>query len=76
MCYKCVEALNETFPDVPDDEVGSFLMSVTAFPCCDADTVAAQLRELRSQTSDYKQCYVIVEREMDVVIMNYEDELQ
>jgi len=65
VCIKCVEALAETFPDVPENEAGDFLMSCTAFPCCDPETLLAQLKALRAQTSDYKACYRIVEDEME-----------
>ena len=64
MCAKCVEAVEETFPEVPDDEVGGFLMNVTAFPCAEPEYILKQLRDLRAQTPDYKQCYAIVEAEM------------
>jgi hypothetical protein len=74
MCIKCVEAVTETFPEVPDAEVGNFLMSCTAFPCGDAETVLRQLRELRAKTSNYKACYGIVEDEMEKAMKRYKEE--
>jgi hypothetical protein len=71
VCAKCVEALAETFPEVPDDEAGSFLMSCTAFPCGDGETVLRQLRELLTKTSDYRACYRIVEDEMEAQMARY-----
>jgi len=45
MCEKCAEAVKLYFPDCPDEEYGNFLMSSTAFPACDGDRVAEQLKE-------------------------------
>jgi hypothetical protein len=73
MCKACVQALQDTFPEVPDEEMGDFLMNVTAFPCCDHETVAKQLKELRAKTSNYKACYGIVDREMDEIYQARED---
>lgn len=75
MCVKCAEAVTETFPEVPDAEVGDFLMSCTAFPCCDAETVLRQLQELRAKTSNYKACYGIVEEEMNQAMAQYKASL-
>lgn len=32
MCAECVKAVSDTFPEVPDNEIGDFLMNCTAFP--------------------------------------------
>ncbi len=64
MCTECVKSVNEIFPDVPKEEVGSFLMNCTAFPFGDSATVKKQLEDLKTKTSSYKECYVIVEEEM------------
>lgn len=50
MCQKCVDALNKYYPDVPDDQVGTFLMCTTCFPAGDADTIARQLQEMYEAT--------------------------
>jgi hypothetical protein len=57
----------ETFPEVPDNEIGDFLMNCTAFPMAEPATILVQLQELRAQTADYKACYGIVEAEMDAL---------
>ena len=70
MCASCVEAVTATFPEVPDNEVGNFLMSVTAFPMGSPELVAQQLQELRAKTSNYKECYGLVEAEMEEILRN------
>lgn len=32
MCQQCVDACREIFPEVPDDEMGGFLLGTTCFP--------------------------------------------
>lgn len=64
MCAKCVDAVYRTFPDVPESETGDFLMSCTAFPLADPETVERQLIELRARTDDYRACYLVVEEDM------------
>lgn len=65
MCAKCVDVVKEVFPDVPDEEIGSFLMNCTAFPFVDPEVIDKQLRELRARTDNYKQCYGLVEADME-----------
>lgn len=68
MCADCVKAVNDIFPEVPEKELGDFLMNCTAFPFGDRATVKKQLEELRAKTADYKECYSIVEKEMRSII--------
>ncbi len=65
MCAECVNSVKEFFPDVPDSEMGDFLMSCTSFPFGEAPEVREQLKVLKSKTGDYKKCAAIVEAEMD-----------
>lgn len=65
MCAKCVTVVTACFPEIPDDEIGGFLMNCTAFPCADAETIERQVHDLRAKTDDYRKCYGIVEAEMD-----------
>lgn len=65
MCAKCVAVVTACFPEIPDDEIGGFLMNCTAFPCGDAETIERQVRILRARTADHRECYGIVEAEME-----------
>lgn len=67
MWQKAFDFLVQVFPDVPEDERGSFLMNCTCFPFGDAEKVIEQLQELREQTENYIDCYGIVDRYMDRV---------
>jgi hypothetical protein len=62
MCIKCVKAMEQVFPEVPESEYGSFLMACTPFPFASGDDMIKILEELRSRmtTTDYKECYGIV----------------
>ena len=71
MCEKCIEAVEQTFPDVPKEEIGSFLMNCTAFPMGSTELIAEQLQELRNKTNNYKACYRIVEDEMEAQMQEY-----
>lgn len=73
MCAECVAAVMTVFPEISDDEVGDFLMNCTAFPFSSPEFLLKQLRALREKTSDYKECYAIVEEEMEK-LSNLSDE--
>ena len=75
MCVDCSKALEETFPEVPANEAGNFLMNCTAFPFGDAALIKKQLTELRARTSNYKECYALVEADMDVQMAELVDAL-
>ena len=68
MCVECVKAVNDVFPEVPEEELGAFLMNCTAFPFGDSVLVKKQLDELRAKTANYKECYAIVEEEMNTLV--------
>ena len=69
MCRACAEACREIFPEVPDDEMGDFLISTTCYPFGEATQVRSQLVTNRDKmtTSDWHECYAISDREMDEV---------
>lgn len=50
MCQKCHDALRKYYPDVVEEEAGTFLMCVTAFPFGDGDIIERQLREAKENT--------------------------
>lgn len=64
MCKRCVDSVTAAFPNIPDDQVGDFLLSCTAFPLGEPETVERQVAELRQKTDDYRKCLAIVEAEM------------
>jgi hypothetical protein len=68
MCAECVKSVNDIFPEVPEEEVGNFLMNCTAFPFGDSAMIKKQLEDLRTKTSDYKRCYLLVEEEMKTAL--------
>ena len=64
MCKACIDAVRETFPDVPESDYQDFLMVCTCYPFGGPDDVHKQLVELRTKTGDYQQCYRIADAEM------------
>lgn len=50
MCKACANALMKYYPSLPSAEAGSFLMSTTAFPMGDAETIERQLKEMWENT--------------------------
>jgi hypothetical protein len=54
MCSLCVEACRRYFPQVPDDRMGDFLMSVTAFPFVCGKDVARQLLQARNVATELR----------------------
>ena len=67
MCAECLNSVQEIFPDIPESEVGNFLMNCTAFPLAGPETIKKQLQELRAKTSNYEECYKIVEEELNML---------
>jgi hypothetical protein len=49
MCQKCVDAVKEIYPDCPEEVMGDFLFSATAFPFGNGDLVRKQLLEAKSK---------------------------
>ena len=64
MCQKCVDAAREFFPAIPKTEIGNWLMSCTCFPFGNGPEERAQIKELRDQTDDYRECYAIADQEL------------
>jgi hypothetical protein len=50
MCKQCVEAVKKHWPDLPEDDYGTLLMSATAFPMADPDYIEEQVAKLARQT--------------------------
>ena len=50
MCEKCVELVNQYYPDLSEEEQGHLLMSATCFPFGDPEDVERQLKELKEKT--------------------------
>lgn len=68
MCNLCTEAVRKYFPDVPDEEYGNFLISVTSFPAGDGEEIYKQLRDLRVKTANWETCFAIADMEMNEAI--------
>ena len=67
MCQQCADACREIFPEVPQEEIGNFLVGTTCFPCGESSIVRAQLlvnRE-RMTTDDWRECYAIAAKDID-----------
>lgn len=47
MCDKCVSAVEEIFPDCPEDMIGDFLFATTPFPFGSHEVVRKQLLEAK-----------------------------
>lgn len=45
MCKRCVDSVRKHFPDCPDEEMGDFLFTATAYPAGDHECVERQLAE-------------------------------
>ena len=67
MCKQCVDAVRAIFPQVPDAEMGDFLLCTTCYPAGDHNDVRKQLVQNRAKmkTDDYHECYAIADAEMD-----------
>lgn len=50
MCNRCALVVRKFYPSLPDKEFGDFLMSTTAFPMSDAETIERQVREMWENT--------------------------
>ena len=50
MCEKCLLAVKKYYPDLPESDYGDLLMSATAFPHGNHETVERQLKETREAT--------------------------
>jgi hypothetical protein len=50
MCQKCVDAVKKHWPDLPEEDYGTLLMSATAFPMADAEYIENQLEDLARRT--------------------------
>jgi len=77
MCIKCAGAMTELFPEVPDDEVGDFLMACTAFPFAEGDVLKEQLVSLRNKmkSTDYHECYGIASEDNEADMQALHEEL-
>jgi len=78
MCKLCVEAVHEIFPEVPDGEMGDFLLATTCYPAGGPEQVRAQLSDNRAKmkTNDWHECYEIADREMDEAYQKMKQEEQ
>ncbi len=66
MCQQCLDACRMVFPEVPETEIGDFLISTTCYPMGSAKDVRAQLlaNKAKMTTDDYHECYLIADSEM------------
>ena len=67
MCQICLDSMQEIFPEVPEAELGDFLMAATCFPFGEGEDTRKQLLDLRARmtTNDYHECYAIAEADLD-----------
>ncbi len=67
MCAECVNAVRETFPDVPYEEIPRFLIGTTCFMAGSVEQVKAHLLRNRAlmTTGDYRECYAIADRAIE-----------
>jgi hypothetical protein len=71
MCKLCVAVMHEIFPEVPEKEVGDFLMSCTCYPFGGPEELKKQLVDLRQKAGDdYKRCYAIADEELEFRVNN------
>ena len=64
MCDDCFQSVRDTFPEIPEDEIGGLLMNCTAYPMASTETIAEQLRDYRRRTDNWRECYRLVEEDM------------
>ena len=50
MCQKCIDAVKKHYPDLPEKDWGDLLMSATAFPFGDPETIERQLAEAKANS--------------------------
>ena len=72
MCKACAEACREFFPEVPDKEMGDFLLGTTCYPFGNATQVRSQLESNRSKmtTDDWHECFAIADHEDEEAMKN------
>jgi hypothetical protein len=65
MCQKCLDVCQEVFPEIPDEEIGDFLINTTCYPFGMPEDIKVQLldNKRRMTTNDWHECYVIVDTE-------------
>ena len=70
MCQQCVDACREVFPDVPDGEMGDFLIGTTCFPFGTPELVREQMQANRAKmtTDDWHECFAIADAEMEAAM--------
>ena len=50
MCQQCLAACRKYYPDIPENEIQSFLMGATCYPFGSPDDVAADLKRAAANT--------------------------
>ncbi len=50
MCEKCIAAVQEYYPDLPEDKWDDLLWGATAFPMGSPEQIEGQLAEMRDNT--------------------------
>ena len=66
MCEKCVDAVKQYWPSLPENQYGNLLYGATSFPFGDHEQVCKQVKELAEQTGcNLDQAIAIACEEMD-----------
>lgn len=67
------EVFRELYPNIPDSEVGDFLMATTPYPMGSADEIIACLRHVREHTDGSKDAAIaFVADECDKIMSGIE----
>lgn len=66
MCQKCVDAIKEYWPNLPEERWSDLLFNCTCYPCGDGDDVAKQVKEMAEKSGQdlNKACQIACD-EMD-----------
>jgi len=66
MCQKCIEAVKETWPDLPESDYTSLLWGATAYPCSGPEETRKMLIEIGKKSNyNLELALAIVDTEME-----------
>lgn len=73
MCQKCVDAVRQYYPQLPEKEWGNFLMGVTCFPFGCGEQVAEQLQRTKRNTDgSVGAAYAYADTEMTMAMAGFD----
>lgn len=72
MCQKCVDAVQEYYPDCPQQMMGDFLFAATCFPFGTPEKVREQLANMRARGQDtWRKALAYTDEQVTQAMANY-----